>query len=323
MLTSWLANKTTPSLQESIQVPGVGHQVCSWSCAYSPCVYCSLSCFRSNMMVWFLVWTLFHIFSTSFTLHFISRFYCAVFHLKLPDPTSFFFILFWTWTMFLFFLLCSSLLHRHKTACQIRSRSQPMEPTSAISHTCGRIQVLCEPRPYFSWSGCFTSKVFLSDLWWWGRGSCSRISARPAPVTTKVMVIPLRAGEREEEGDSYFTAHCVRHTPHGCFEACAQARSPDWGLVAGLQRIKAECAVEEFHLWALVEAQCRLSLSSLRTMCNQRFIEVGSACIFSPILAEFFDTAELFLLQLSRATSWRNLRVLSNFETSQDSNSNC
>lgn len=103
----------------------------------------------------------------------------------------------------------------------------PMEPTSAISHTCGRIQVLCEPRPYFSWSGCFTSKVFLSDLWWWGRGSCSRISAQPAPVTTKVMVIPLRAGEREEERDSYFTAHCVRHTPHGCFEACAQARSPD------------------------------------------------------------------------------------------------
>lgn len=101
----------------------------------------------------------------------------------------------------------------------------PMEPTSAISHTCGRIQVLCEPRPYFSWSGCFTSKVFLSDLWWWGRGSCSRISAQPAPVTTKVMVIPLRAGEREEERDSYFTAHCVRHTPHGCFEACAQARS--------------------------------------------------------------------------------------------------
>lgn len=103
----------------------------------------------------------------------------------------------------------------------------PMEPTSAFSHTCGRIQVLCEPRPYFSWSGCFTSKVFLSDLWWWGRGSCSRISAQPAPVTAKVMVIPLRAGEREEERDSYFTAHCVRHTPHGCFEACAQARSPD------------------------------------------------------------------------------------------------
>lgn len=123
MLTSWLANKTTPSLQESIQDPGEGHQVCSWSCAYSPCVYCSLSCFRSNMMVWFLVWTLFHIFSTSFTLHFISRFYCAVFQLKLPDPTSFFFILFWTWTMFLFFFLCS-LLHRHKTACQIRSRSR-------------------------------------------------------------------------------------------------------------------------------------------------------------------------------------------------------
>lgn len=210
-----------------------------------------------------------------------------------------------------------ALLHRHKTACQIRSRSHAEEPTSAISHTCGRIQVLSEPRPYFSWSECFTSKVFLSDLWW-----CSRISAQPAPVTTKVMVIPLRAGEREEERDSYFTAHCVRHTPYGCFEACAQARSPDWGLVAGLQRIKADCAVEEFHLWALVEAQCRLSLSSFRTMRNQRFIEVGSACIFSPILAEFFDTAELFLLQLSRVTSWRNLRVLSNFETSQDSNSN-
>lgn len=218
----------------------------------------------------------------------------------------FFFIFLWAWTMFFYSALCFTITklpvrldHGHT----LRNRPLRSLTDAAVSRY--------SPNPDLTFHGrsVLLARFFVRFV----GGSCSGISAQPAPVTTKVMVIPLRAGERER--DSYFTAHCVRHTPYGCFEACAQARSPDWGLVAGLHRIKAGCAVKEFHLWALVEAQCRLSLSSVWTRCSSwntyaptawRFIEVGCAYIFSPILAEVFDTAELFFFQISWVTSWCN-----------------